>query len=431
VTAAIDWSYDLLRDLERAVFRRLSTFRGSFTVEAADALCYDLAAAAGSTTLDVLTLLVDKSLVQAIPPHRERYRCLEYVRRYAWDRLRESGELEMASTRHHDFYFALAELAAPELTGSAQAEWLHRLAADDDNLRAALEEGSSRPPEHRMRFALALQRYWSMRGHVGEGRSWVEDVLATGPNAPTRLRAQLLSVAASLAWQQGDLASARKSQEHCLAAWRELGDQAGIQYATGNLGLVAWRQGDTEAALAAYEDSLARAQALGNEWEAAAVLCNLGLLLVYEGEAAAGEARLREALAIMRALGDVTSVATVLADLGTALLEGGRDDDALELFVESLRIQSYLGARESLAGCLEGLASIASRRGRHDRTMLLTGAAEGIRQTIGPASQPWSERLFRGCVDRSRTALGAGAKLIVARGRELSAEEAIAAALEE
>lgn len=431
VAAAIDWSYELLSDVERQVFRRLSVFRGSFTLRAAAALCDDLFAEGASGTLDCLTALVDKSLLRSIPPERERYRYLELVRRFAWDRLVESGELAAMRDRHREYHLRLAEEAAPELTGPAQAEWLQRLADDHDNLRAALEAGREDRSERRLRFVLALHRFWWVRGHVGEGRAWVEQALAEPCPAPTRLRAQVLSVASGLAWQQGDYARSRARLEESLAAWQALGDRAGIQYSLGNLGLIAWRQGDAGAARASYEESLALARELGREREAGVVLSNLGLLLAYLGDAAAGEGHLREALGIMRALGDVATVATILANLGTVAVDRGRRDEAEAYFVESLRIQRYLGARESLADCTEGLAAVAAGRGSCDRALRLAGAAEAVRQTIGPAAEPWSPRILGAWLDRARASAGAAARRTWEEGRDLPAAEVIALALQD
>ncbi|HEY4028165.1 MAG TPA: tetratricopeptide repeat protein [Candidatus Dormibacteraeota bacterium] len=430
VTATIDWSHELLNEVERQVFRRLAVFRGSFTLEAAEALCHDVPAGDALDTLDVLTLLVDKSLAHYVSPQHERYRCLELIRRYAWDRLTEGAELDAMLARHHAFYFGLAERAAPELTGSMQAQWLQRLGDDHDNLRAALEFARHESPEHRLRFALALHRFWRVRGHLGEGRAWTEQALEASAAEPTPLRAQALSVAAGLAWQQGDLVRSRAWLERCLAAWRALGDRPGIQYSLGNLGLIAWKQGDSVAARAWYEESLELSRELGNERETAVVLCNLGLLLAHVGETEDGEAHLREALEIMRGLGDLAAVAIVLANLGTAALLGGRDPEASERYRESLGVQRSLGARENLAECVEGLASVAARGGRHERALRLAGAAEGIRDSMGAAPDPSSERLLQ-WVDRAREAAGADAERWWREGRALAEADGIALALEE
>ena len=133
--AVVDWSYDLLGELERQLLRRLAVFRGGWTLEAA-AACVDMTA---DDVMDPLSALVDRSLVVA---DDGRFRSLETIRAYAEARLVESGEYEQARERHALYYTALAERAEPELRGGEQAAWLARLRAEDANLRLAARLGS-------------------------------------------------------------------------------------------------------------------------------------------------------------------------------------------------------------------------------------------------------------------------------------------------
>jgi predicted ATPase/DNA-binding CsgD family transcriptional regulator len=424
VTATIDWSYDLLTEEERRTFRRLSVFRDGFTAEAADEI-------AGATVED-LARLADKSLIEAVPPARERYRCLELVRRYAENRLGESGELESVRRRHHAYHLRLAERAASELLGPAQPEWLDRLAGEHDNLRAALRCGNDAgTPEERLRFVLALYRFWSIRGHLNEGSAWAEEALRAGTGAGTPLRARVISAAASLAWQQGDLGRARAWHEECLSVWRALEDDRGIQYSLGNLGVVAWTQGDHRTARILYEESLALARQNGDEREVGIVLINLGLLAGTVGDLQAGEAHLRDALRIMRGLGDWSVVAAALANLGALALFDRRDAEADALYRESLGIQRALAARDTLPECLVGLATIAARRGGAERALRLAGAAAGIRETVGAILDPCSRRLLEQWLGEARESLGSDAGAVWEEGRQLADHDAIALALED
>jgi len=437
VTTTIDWSYDLLSEDERRTFRRLSVFRGGFTLDAADAVHGERRPATGPeeaapATVSNLTLLVDKSLVVLVPPARTRYRSLELIRRYAENRLRESGELDLARSRHHAFYLDLAERAAPELTGPAQSEWLDLLAEDHDNFRAALRHGDEAAlAEEQLRYVLALYRFWYIRGHLNEGRGWAEAALRSAAGVPTPLRARVLSVAASFAWQQGDLARARARYEECLAAWRALDDRRGVQYSLGNLGLVAWTQGDGQAARVLYDESLALARENGDEREVGIVLTNRGLLAGSTGDVAAGEANLREALRIMRDLGDQSIVAAALASLGALVLFDGRDSEAYARYRESLDIQRSLAARDTLSECLVGLATIEARCGGWVRALRLAGAAAGVREAIGAVLDPCSRRLLREWLEDARERLGPDAERPWEEGRGLADHEAIALALEE
>jgi hypothetical protein len=114
---AIDWSYELLSEHERALFRRLSVFAGGFALEAAEAVC----AGEGigpEGVLDLLASLIDKSLVTVAQRGGEaRYGMLELVRQYALERLEEDAEAEETRCRHAEHYLALAETAEPRLLG--------------------------------------------------------------------------------------------------------------------------------------------------------------------------------------------------------------------------------------------------------------------------------------------------------------------------
>lgn len=134
--------------------------------------------------------------------------------------------------------------------GAARSEWLATLAEEHHNLRAALESCRSETADALLRYVLALYRFWFIRGHLSEGRAWAEAAPRAAGGVQTPLFARVLSVAASLGWQQGDLVRAKKWYEDRLAVWRALGDARGVQYSTGNLGLVAWKQGDCDAARA-------------------------------------------------------------------------------------------------------------------------------------------------------------------------------------
>jgi len=167
----LDWSYELLSEFERALFGRLSVFAGGWTLEATEAVGTG-EGIEEADVLDVLSGLVDKSLVvaEATEGSGVRYRMLEPIRQYAQEKLEESGEAEEVRRRHASFFLTLAEEAEPRLRGPEDMEWLERLEAEHDNLRAALswalERGEAEPG---IRLAGALWRFWEARGYYGEG----------------------------------------------------------------------------------------------------------------------------------------------------------------------------------------------------------------------------------------------------------------------
>ncbi len=197
--ATMEWSYGLLSAGEQRLLRHLSVCVGGCTAAAA-AVCAAEGTPVGATP-DLLDGLVAKSLLGLEDADGAgRYRLLETVRQYGWERLEEAGEATAARRRHAAYYLSLAEEAEPALTGPDQGRWLQRLDREYDNLRAALRwarDGGEQEQESGLRLAAALWRFWYVRGRQSEGRQWLEDLLAVGGSgdgagAPTIARAGAL-----------------------------------------------------------------------------------------------------------------------------------------------------------------------------------------------------------------------------------------------
>ncbi len=208
MTAAIGWSYCQLSAEESAALRRLSVFRGGWSLDAAEDVGEGVTAR--SAILAVLARLVERSLVVAEARDDEmRYRLLEPIRQYAAERLREAAEEDAARERHFAHFLALVETARPELRRADQLQWLDRLDRERDNLRAALSYGLQRASASRdfaqqcLRFVHALEPYWSTRGDQREGLRWTDEAL-TSEHSATRdvLRIRALTSASLLAQSQ-------------------------------------------------------------------------------------------------------------------------------------------------------------------------------------------------------------------------------------
>ena len=199
--ATMDWSYDLLLDVERALLCKLSVFAGSFTFEAVESITSQLNTEQGTrNTLDVLTLLADKSLV-VIETHGNatRYRLLETVRQYAREKLIQAHQAEQTQVRHRDYFVEWIEQAAPHLRRADAIEWRDRIAWDHDNLRAAFEHAISSDAHIALRIAWGLRQYWSWRGLVPEGLVWVNRLLPMSETwGNTGGRARVLTLQAFL-----------------------------------------------------------------------------------------------------------------------------------------------------------------------------------------------------------------------------------------
>ncbi|MFP5327217.1 MAG: ATP-binding protein, partial [Acidimicrobiia bacterium] len=178
--ASVDWSYDLLDEGERTLLRRLHVFRGGFTLTAAEEACTGegLAGIDRLDVLDLLAALVDKSLVvsgNADSGPDWRYRLLETIRMYAFDRARDAGEDEALGRRHAEVFAAFARSAMYEVIGADQLEWLAKVDAEHDNLRAALD-WAVRNEDGRIGLSIvaSMGNFWNVRGHWQEALRWID-----------------------------------------------------------------------------------------------------------------------------------------------------------------------------------------------------------------------------------------------------------------
>jgi non-specific serine/threonine protein kinase len=308
--ATLDWSYHLLTDPERALFRRLSVFAGGFTLDAAEAVWAD-------NVLDLVSQLVDKSLILVEKRRGEaRYRLLETVRQYAEEKPSEAGEAETARRRHRDWCLSLAEQALPEILGPDQQRWLDRLEDDHDNLRAALARSLANPLDAPLllRLAAALGLFWRLRGHHREGIGWLDAALARSGATPTVERARALDMLGHLEWLEGNVDRARPLLEESVAQARIVGKRSLLAMSLRHLGYLLGGLGDWAGVRPLIEEAVAVGREAGDKREVAAALHVLAVLLTREDTPTAIESLLVESLANARESGD--PIAMCLATLG-------------------------------------------------------------------------------------------------------------------
>lgn len=383
--ATMDWSYDLLREPERVLFRRLSVFSGGCTLDAAGVVCTgdDLDP---DELLDLLAGLVDKSLIIADTDGGEaRYRLLETIRQYGAERLLEAAEAARLRARHAKTFAELVATAEPEILGPEQATWVNCLEQEHDNLRAALDWARSEPSGVAAGVGLAgaLWRFWWIRGHLSEGRGWLEQLLAMGGDAPADARAKALNGAGNLAYAQGDYARARTMHEQCLALGRELGDARGVANSLNNLAVVAQALGDYPRAAEFHEQSLEQRRELGDKRGIAMSLNNLGAIAQRRGDYPRAAEFHEESLALRRELGDKRGIALSLNNLGTVALDQGDHAHAAMLLEESLALFRELGDRANIAASLDHLGGTARGTGDLVRAADLHEQALALRRELG------------------------------------------------
>jgi predicted ATPase len=225
--ATLAWSFDLLDADEQILVRRLAVFAGSFGLEAAEDICAeDLLQR--QEVVALLSRLIDKSLVHVEEGRGDRrYRLLETVRQYAAERLYEAGEGRAFELRHRDWYVELAESDPTPLGDLPTRDRLQRLDLERDNLRAALASALAEDPQLALRLAVALWRFWLMRGYLAEGYRWLAASLAAAPEH-TADRARALLAACLVGMRRGVPGRLREFGAESVAIFAELGDHAGM-----------------------------------------------------------------------------------------------------------------------------------------------------------------------------------------------------------
>jgi tetratricopeptide (TPR) repeat protein len=325
--------------------------------------------------LDGASSLLDKSLLRREegPEEEPRFVMLETIHEYAREKLQESGEAEAIKGAHADYFLTLAEEAEPELEGPHQVAWLDRLEAEHDNLRAmlswSLEDGDA---ELGLQLAGALWWFWFARGHLSEGRRWLDTALAGSGDMAASVRAKGLIGAGRLAAEQGDQREAEVLLKESVRLLRDSADEGGLARALHNLGYVFLVQGNSERAGAFQRESLSLFRKERDGWGIAETLSNLGIVAELEDEAERAKMLYEESLAVRRELGDKRGIGCSLNNLGGLTLVQGDPERAASLLAEGVLLGRELGDKMLLAHSLNTLGTVEMllENPRYARTFL-------------------------------------------------------------
>jgi predicted ATPase/class 3 adenylate cyclase len=424
--ATIEWSYDLLDPEEQQLFRRVGVFRGSFTVEAAEAVC--------DGDVDTIEALVVKSLVRrrwGTP----RLFMLDTIREYSAERLEESPEAHALHRRHFDYFLELAQsanLSAGDLVAGGQH--LDIAYEEQDNFRGALAWTLTHDEvERALELATALEQFW-VANDPSEGVRWFSRAFVNNPAtevADAMTRAHALRAWGSSAHIAGDPASAEQMWLRSLALFEELGDEHGCAVILHRLGISAMIRGDLVRARELVESSH-EIHARGDDrfrraWGHAQTTGTLGAIKRDEGNDAAAAELLQESAELAQAVAFAWWRGGMLAELSALALREERVDDADEYARDSLAIADALGDRSGLVFGVGLLSCVAAARGELDRAGRLWGAIENER-AFAPLGG-W-QRHRDACEARIRENANGAFDEGLAAGRELELEDAVDEALD-
>jgi predicted ATPase/tetratricopeptide (TPR) repeat protein len=477
--ALIDWSYDLLTDAEKAIFRRLSIFAGGFTLETASAVCAD-DTLDELAVLDLLSSLVDKSLVQSeLGDIGTRYRLLESTRQYASEKLMTAGEHEAVAHAHASAYLALAERFDRSWQATPTHEWLAQAQPELENWRAALEWAFRPAGDVHLGQRLVGALHWVSLGSAREGRRWVE----TAQDAVDAQTAPAIAAGLDLAeaWLDGRLSlykACYATAERALKRYRELDEplrcadaqrlaghalvllgrcSAGeplleealvvarrfgarkiMGYALLSLGLARFVLDDVGRARTHYAEALAVAVESENDELEAAILVSLAEAEFRDGDPITAIKVAGEAVAGYRAINDAPRAAVALANTVMYLITLGRYGDALERAREAIStlrdaqvdvVATYTLQHVAAIAALRSIESLEAAHAGRSRAARLMGYVDARLTALEAPRERSEQQEFDRVLSALRDALGIDRLAeLMAEGRNWTEDQAVAQA---
>jgi len=425
--ALIDWSYDLLSDKERVLFRRLAVFTGGWTLEAMEGVC-----ASGEITeaevLDLLSDLVDKSLVMVVA-EGGRYGLLETVRQYATERLTQSGEGDSIRSRHAAFYLAFVENVAPDLLGAAQVSGLERLDFERENILAAHASflRIDLDAEQDYRLVHAVKHYWFTRGQLNLGhRVSVEAVTNPKGKTETPSRMKALFVAGQICGFMGRYEEAQLYLRESLAIARVVSGKDFTVVVLNNLGMAALGQGDRASAHVHCDEAIAIARESGNKQRIVTASNALAQLHRLDGDLESAAVLYRECETLARELGNPDFTAVALLNLAIVAIAQGSEQPAAALLREVLELSDETGSKPAVQSVLEVSAGLAGLRAEWRRAARYYGAVENQMRITGIHRDAVDQAFLGPVVARTQAALGSDVFVeCEAAGRALSFRDTV------
>lgn len=432
----IDWSYDLLSEPERALFRRLAVFVAGRTVEMAEEVCSG-DGVERADVFDLLYALVDKSLVMIEPGYdgESRFTMLESLWDYGDEKLTQQGEIAKYRTRHLDYFVRLAEESEAELMGPDQVRVLDRLSTEHFNLNYALRWSleSKERIERGLRLASALTRYWEVRSYLTEGREQFSDLLQRADDSiPALVRAKANRGAGRLAWCQDRDEDALRYYAESQRLFEQLGMPVEAAFVEAFRGFTERNEGNNAGARPLFEHAREVGEAKHSDRLVATGLSGLGSIATDEGDYARAREMKERSLAVFRASGDKWIISLVSWSLAKACISERDFAAARSYLSESIALSRELGNKWSVPYALESIADICMAEGCGAKAVRLYGAASAQREALGLAFPPAEKAAYQIALDRLHEMLP-GKKEFEAEwnaGRALAAQAAINFALE-
>jgi predicted ATPase len=425
---AIDWSYELLNDDEKAAFCRFAVFAGGADLDAALAVL-DPTAELETDSIDLLGSLVARSLLRSSDDSgRARFMMLETIREYALERLASSGDEERIRDRHADYYGNVAAASIDVLFAPDRAARLDLLDLEMPNLRAAIEWSIERGAfERATRTALGLREFWRTRSHLVEARRLLDRVLDAWPaDQLPAARADVLGVAGELAAWHADYGRARELTEIQIALLAEVGDRARLAQAYNNMawGNLAQRP---EASRDFFEKAIAVATEVGDDKNQMAALQGMAIALFRLGELQRARETALAAIDVANVSRDEYTNLFNIMTLGMIESRLGSPGRAAQLFADALHRAEAASAEIGMVVSLDAISLLVFERGDTERSATIALVSDRVRREVGGA--PTMELIgYRAILDRIREKDPTTLERVAATISNVTTADAIAAA---
>jgi predicted ATPase len=381
--ATIEWSHALLSSSEQQLFAELAVFPGSFTLEAAEAIC--------GAALDDLHSLVDKSLLRRTG--EGRFFMLATIREFTVERLSMSARGDGVRDRHATHFLAVVRGLQPLLATAEDARALALVDAEHDNLRTALrffvDAGAA---DQALELINTMQRYWRIYGHLAEGLRWTDEALAL-PGATPAMRAHGLRAKANLANALGDAETAVAAATEALPIYEANGATKESIGCLNAIGAARIYRGNLADARSAFERAAKLARTLDDPHYLGAAVGNFGNVAMYEHDFAAAQPLLEEAVEITRRLGANEMVAASLVNAAISASQLGVLDRAVEFLREGLELQAIVRDVGATIAALIASEQILLAREKWDSSALLASGATAFAESIGAQLEPLEHEL--------------------------------------
>ena len=422
---AIGWSYHLLSEAEKILFRRLSIFTGGWTLEAMTSACADENLPAEKIS-GILSRLVEKSLVvEQEAGGALRYSMLVTIRQFAHDRLADANEVEVVSNRHLAYFLKLAEETESKLHGPTQAESLDLMEIEMDNFRAALRWGLKHNHESGVLLAGAMWLFWYMHSHFAEANQWYGEAMVVSKNTTRLAQMRVLIGAGSNAMGRGDNENCASYSEQSLAIARELGNTWGIAMSLHHWGQVVKQFGDLATAQTLLEEGLAVARK-SNHWAVLGYLLDdIGGLAIARNDYKQAELYWIEMRELSEKHGDKWDTGHTYCSLAYLACLQQNYKRAKELARTSLSLAVETNNTRLIAVDWKLLGVIAYHHGELKKAVRLFSAADQLARSIDTTIDPSEAEM-----NDIRTQMDiATIESLQVEGESMSMEQAIALAM--